>query len=88
MRVEWDLEAAMTPLGQLPFFSDYLKTAGLFDAFVADCPLRYGRETQRAKKRDVLGTGMLEMLAGAKRHARVAGVRGDAVSARIALAAV
>jgi hypothetical protein len=26
--------------GQLPFFIDFLKTAGLFDAFVADCPLR------------------------------------------------
>src|SRR5208337_5067015 len=31
----------MTPLGQLPFFIHFLKTAGLFDAFVADCPLRY-----------------------------------------------
>ena len=41
VRVEWDHEAAMTPLGQLPFFIDFVKTAGLFDAFVADCPLRY-----------------------------------------------
>ena len=41
VRVEWDHEAAMTPLGQLPFFIDFLKTAGLFDALVADCPLRY-----------------------------------------------
>ena len=40
VRVEWDHEAAMTPLGQLPFFIDFLKTAGLFDALVADCPLR------------------------------------------------
>src|SRR5450759_775765 len=39
--VEWDTEAALTPLGQLPFFIDFLKAAGLFDAFVADCPLRY-----------------------------------------------
>jgi len=31
----------MTPLGQLPFFIDFLKTSGLFDAFVSDCPLRY-----------------------------------------------
>jgi hypothetical protein len=41
IRVEWDRRAAMTPLGQLPFYIDFLKTAGLFDAFVADCPLRY-----------------------------------------------
>jgi hypothetical protein len=41
IRVEWDHEAAMTPLGQLPFLVDFLKATGLFDAFVADCPLRY-----------------------------------------------
>jgi hypothetical protein len=40
VRVEWDREASFTPLGQLPFFIDFLKTAGLFDAFVADCPLQ------------------------------------------------
>src|SRR5271165_7642557 len=37
VHVEWDREAAFTPLGQLPFFIDFLKTAGLFDVFVADC---------------------------------------------------
>jgi len=45
--VEWDTEAALTPLGQLPFFIDFLKAAGLFDAFVADCPLRYTSRTRR-----------------------------------------
>ncbi len=78
VRVAWDHEAAMTPLGQLPFFIDFLKTAGLFDAFVADCPLRY-ESPNAPKKRDVLGTAMLAMLAGAKRYAHIAGVRGDAV---------
>ena len=63
VRVEWDREAAMTPLGQLPFFNDFLKTSGLFDAFVADCPLRYV-SPNAPKKRDVLGTAMLSMLAG------------------------
>ena len=37
VHVEWDTEAALTPLGQLPFFIDFLG-GGLFDAFVADCP--------------------------------------------------
>ena len=78
VRIEWDHEAATTPLGQLAFFVDYLKTAGLFDAFVADCPLRYG-SPNAPKKRDVLGTAMLAMLAGAKRYAHVAAVRGDGV---------
>ena len=41
VHVEWDTEAALTPLGQLPFFIDFLKGGGLFDAFVADCPLHY-----------------------------------------------
>ena len=27
VRVEWDTEAALTPLGQLPFFIDFLKAA-------------------------------------------------------------
>ncbi len=78
VRVEWDHEAATTTLGQLAFFIDYLKTAGLFDAFVADCPLRYA-SPNAPKKRDVLGTAMLAMLAGAKRYAHVAAVRGDGV---------
>ena len=39
----------MTPLGQLPFFIDFLKAAGLFDAFVADCPLQL-HEPERAEE--------------------------------------
>ena len=68
----------MTPLGQLPFFIDFLKTAGLFDALVADCPLRY-MSPNAPSKRDVLGTAMLSMLAGAKRYAHIAALRGDGV---------
>jgi len=36
--VEWDGGAPVTPLGQLPFFIEYLKQGGLFDGLVADCP--------------------------------------------------
>ena len=32
--VEWDPDAAVTPLGQLPFFIEFLKQAGLFDGWV------------------------------------------------------
>src|SRR6516225_11676727 len=78
VRVEWDHEAAMTPLGQLPFFIDFLKTAGLFDAFVADCPLRY-TSPNAPRKRDVLGTTMLSMLAGHRRYAHITALRGDGV---------
>ena len=78
VRVEWDREAAMTALGQLPFFIDFLKTAGLFDALVADCPLRY-LSPNAPRRRDVLGTAMLSMLAGHRRYAHIAALRCDAV---------
>ncbi len=39
VHVEWDATCPVTPLGQLPFFLDYLKQGGLFDAWAADCPL-------------------------------------------------
>jgi hypothetical protein len=78
VRVEWDHEAAMTPLGQLPFFIDFLKTAGLFDPLAADCPLRY-LSPNAPRRRDVLGTAMLSMLAGHRRYAHIAALRCDAV---------
>src|SRR5277367_1029726 len=78
VRVEWDHAAAFTPFGQLPFFIDFLKTAGLFEAFVADCPLNY-TSPNAAKTRDVLGTAMLSMLAGHKRYSHIAALRGDGV---------
>ncbi len=41
IHVEWDPKAAVTPLGQLPLFIDFLKVSGVFDAWVKDCPLHY-----------------------------------------------
>lgn len=41
VRVEWDPEANVTPLGHLAFFVEYLKSGGRFDALVADCPLAW-----------------------------------------------
>jgi hypothetical protein len=78
VHVEWDTEAALTPLGQLPFFIDFLKAAGLFDALVADCPLHYA-SPNAPKKRDVLGTTMLSILSGHKRYAHIAALRCDSV---------
>src|ERR1700686_2192493 len=78
VRVEWDHEASFPPLGQLPFFIDFLKTAGLFEAFVADCPLHY-TSPNAPKPRDVLGTAMLSILSGHTRYAHIAALRGDGV---------
>ena len=55
VHIEWDATAPVTPFGQLPFFIDYLKQAGLFDAWVADCPLSL-TSPNAPKKRDLLGT--------------------------------
>jgi hypothetical protein len=78
LRVEWDPTAPLTPYGQLPFFIEFLKVAGLFDALVADCPLAY-TSPNAPDKRDVLGTTMLSVLAGHKRYAHIAALRNDGV---------
>lgn len=78
IRVEWDPIAPLTPYGQLPFFIEYLKVAGLFDALVADCPLTY-RSPNAPERRDVLGTTMLSVLAGHKRYAHITALRNDGV---------
>jgi hypothetical protein len=54
VHVEWDATAPVTPFGPLPFFIDYLKQAGLFEAWVADCPLSF-TSPNAPKKRDLLG---------------------------------
>jgi hypothetical protein len=78
VRVEWDSTAPLTPHGQLPFFIEYLKVASLFDALVADCPLAY-MSPNAPKKRDLLGTAMLSVLAGHKRYAHITALRNDGV---------
>ena len=39
IHIEWDPDAAVTPLGQLPFFIQFLKIGGRFDPWVDECPL-------------------------------------------------
>ena len=68
VHIEWDTTAAVTPLGQLPFFVEYLKQGGLFDGWVADCPLSF-TSPNAPRKRDVLGTLLLSVLAGHRRYA-------------------
>ena len=81
MHVRWDETAQATPHGQIVFFAEFLATAGVFDRWVQACPLRYS-SPNASSARDVLGTLMLGILAGSKRYAHIAGVRGDAVAAK------
>ena len=36
VHLRWDDTAAVTTMGQMPVFIDFLKTSGLWDGFVAD----------------------------------------------------
>jgi len=41
LHVEWDTDSSANPIGQLAFFVEFLKNAGVFDDWVGDCPLSY-----------------------------------------------
>ena len=82
VHVEWDPDAAATPLGHLAVFAEYLKVSGRFDALVAGCPLYY-TSLNAPSKRNILGTLMLSILAGAvaqRAHHRAARRRGQSVA--------
>ena len=81
MQVRWDETAQATPHGQLVFFAEFLAAAGVFERWVDACPLHY-TSPNASGKREVLGTLMLGVLAGSRRYAHIAGVRGDAVAAQ------
>src|SRR6201984_2580969 len=79
VHVEWDDAARVTPLGQLPFFIEYVKLGGLFDGWVSGCPL-YFSSPNAPSKRDVLGTVLLSVLAGHWRYAHMTTLRCDPVN--------
>lgn len=79
VHVEWNPHAEVTPLGQLPFFINFLKSAELFEPWVQDCPLSY-ISPNAPSKRDVLGTMLLSVLAGHRRYAHVTTIRSDQVN--------
>jgi hypothetical protein len=79
VHVEWDPQAAVTPLGQLPFFTEFLQVSGLFDPWVESCPL-FLTSPNAPSKRDVLGTAMLAILSGHQRYAHISALRGDTVN--------
>lgn len=79
IHVEWNPQAAVTPLGQLPFFIDYLHVSGLFDEWVTSCPLQW-TSPNAPSKTDVLGTVLLSVLSGHQRYAHINALRGDGVN--------
>src|SRR5882762_851921 len=79
IHVKWVPDGAASSLGMMAFFIEFLKTSGLFDQWVEDCPLEYS-SNNAPKKRDVLGTILLAVLAGQWRYAHITAIRGDGVN--------
>src|SRR5580700_6470991 len=79
IHVKWSPEATVSSLGLMPFFIEFLKTSGLFDKWVEDCPLRY-TSANAPEKRNVLGTLLLSVLSGHWRYAHINAIRGDGIN--------
>jgi hypothetical protein len=79
VHMEWDAGAAVTPLGQLPFFIQFLKLGGRFDPWVNECPLFF-HSNNAPQKVDVLGSLFLSILSGHRRYAHLTGLMGDTVN--------
>ena len=79
IHLKWAPEADVSSLGQMAFFIEYLKTSGLFEDWVRDCPLEF-TSPNAPLKRDVLGTILLAVLAGHWRYAHISALRGDGVN--------
>jgi len=79
IQVKWVPEAAVSSLGLMPYFIEFLKTSGVFDAWVEDSPLEY-TSPNAPQKRDILGTILLSVLSGHWRYAHISAIRSDGVN--------
>lgn len=82
IHVEWEPGASVTPMGQLPFFIQFLKVGNRFEPWVNDSPLHY-TSNNAPKKVDVLGSFLLSILSGHKRYAHIAALKGDGVNPKL-----
>ncbi len=82
IHVEWDPTAAVTPIGQLAFFIEFLKLGQRFLPWVDECPLHYG-SNNAPQKIDVLGSLFLSILSGHNRYTHLTALRGDSVNTKL-----
>lgn len=80
--VDWDPAATVTPLGQLPFFIQFLKMGHRFEPWVEDCPLSY-LSPNAPQKVDVLGSLFLSILSGHRRYAHMTALMSDGVNSKL-----
>lgn len=78
IQVRWDEEAGMSMYGPLTYFVEFLKVSGVWERFVADCPLRYTSRNAPTKN-EILGTILFSVLSGHRRYAHITAIRGDDV---------
>jgi hypothetical protein len=82
VHIEWSPDSPVTPLGQLPFFIQFLKLGGRFDPWVNACPLHYA-SNNAPEKIDVLGSLFLSILSGHKRYAHITTLMSDRVNPQL-----
>ena len=82
IQVEWEPGASVTPMGQLAFFIQFLKTGCRFEPWVEDCPLNY-KSNNAPEKVNVLGSLLLSILSGHKRYANIGTLAGDGVNPKL-----
>ncbi len=82
LHIEWDPNATVTPMGQLPFFIQFLKLGGRFEPWVEDCPLQY-KSNNAPEKIDVLGSLFLSILSGHKRYAHITHLMSEQVNSKL-----
>ena len=74
VQVRWESESAVTPMGQLAYFIEFLHLTGLWSRWLEGCPLTY-TSPNAPTKAEVLGTWLLSMLAGHRRYSHVTAIR-------------
>jgi hypothetical protein len=79
VQIRWERKSAATPMGQLAYFIEFLNLTGLWQRWLASCPLTYLSHNAPSKA-DVLGTWMLSVLSGHKRYSHVTAIRCDGVN--------
>jgi hypothetical protein len=82
VHIEWDPDAAVTSLGQLPFFIQFLKLGQRFDPWVDSCPLAY-HSNNASSTRDILGSIFLSVLSGHTRYAHIGALIHDRVNTQL-----
>jgi hypothetical protein len=82
VHVEWDATAAVTPIGQLPLFIEFVKFGHRVEPWVQDSPLPY-LGNNAPKTIDVLRSLLLSILSGHNLYAHSTALRGDSVNTKL-----